>query len=403
MHFIAIKFTVRRCTKVIFNITRSFDLIWFERTAFEFVENSTVRLTHHVCQNIQAPPVCHAKDDFLESHLAAAFYNLFKCWNKCFSTIKAKTFCTLVFNVDILLKTFSFNKFAEGGLCGMQTLEERNVELSREVQLLRDGVLRRVLEGGIHDNGGGGVVSAAACAGVIRKWVDANLYETLRLTHGVHAVCAGSEGAMGKCADDCTLTQADGAACVELCVQGLRLMRRQMEMGEVNERNVGCVQRVFDCVHVKLLEKLCRRKDAGGCMQVLENVLRCVLREVRRWYAEIMEGVCIRMRWCEVVTRGVLRRLYEIVKEGWCEGGEIVMGCVVEVLGDVAKRLEGREMDGEMSVGEFCNCCEVSVCVVGAFEEAVLGMKVGVDVVYVIGRHNPVFLRQWLMVQAQEA
>ena len=82
MNLVAVKLAVRRCSKVIFDVARSLDIVGGVRATLELVENGPVRFAHHLAQDVETAAVGHAQHDFFQAHLAAALDNLLKRRNQ---------------------------------------------------------------------------------------------------------------------------------------------------------------------------------------------------------------------------------------------------------------------------------------------------------------------------------
>ena len=95
---------------MILHVTRTFDVVWLERTTLELVEYGAVRLAHDVGQNVQAAAVGHAENDFFETFLAAALDDLLERRDQRFTAIEAETLGALETHVEELLITFGFDQ-----------------------------------------------------------------------------------------------------------------------------------------------------------------------------------------------------------------------------------------------------------------------------------------------------
>ena len=115
MHSIAIKFSIRRGTEVIFDIARTVHIFGFERATLEFVENRAVRFGHDICQHRQTSTVWHADDDIFHAQSATAFDDLFHRRDQAFPPVEAKAFCAHVFYMQEFLKSLCLNQFFKNG------------------------------------------------------------------------------------------------------------------------------------------------------------------------------------------------------------------------------------------------------------------------------------------------
>ena len=59
------------------------------------------------------PAVWHANHDIAHSQSTATFDDLLKCWNKAFTTIKAKTLGAHVFHMQEFFKPFGLDHFVK--------------------------------------------------------------------------------------------------------------------------------------------------------------------------------------------------------------------------------------------------------------------------------------------------
>ena len=115
MHFVAVELAIRGGAEVIFHVAGAFGFVGRRRAAFEFVKQRTVRLGHHLCQNVEPPAVRHAEHDFLHAKIAAALDDLLERRNQRFSPIEAETLGAGIFDIEEFLEAFGFHQLVENG------------------------------------------------------------------------------------------------------------------------------------------------------------------------------------------------------------------------------------------------------------------------------------------------
>src|SRR5215471_2659638 len=126
MNVVAVEFAIRRRTEVIFDIPGTFDGVGRRRTALEFVENGTVRLRHHMGENIEPAAMSHAESDVLHAESAAALDDLLERRNHGFPAVEPEPLGSGELEVAELLEPLGFD----------QLVENRPLALAREGDLL---------------------------------------------------------------------------------------------------------------------------------------------------------------------------------------------------------------------------------------------------------------------------
>ena len=115
MHLVTVELAVRGRAEVIFNVTRTADIIRRDRAAVEFVKDVMIRFAHHRGEHIKTPSMRHADDDFFNAERAAAFDDLLQRRNHGFCAVEAETLGAGIFDVEKVFETFRLNELVEDG------------------------------------------------------------------------------------------------------------------------------------------------------------------------------------------------------------------------------------------------------------------------------------------------
>ena len=115
MDIVAIEHAIRRCTEMVLHVARTFDIVRRVRAALEFMEQSAVRLRHHLREHVQTAAMGHAEHNFLHAEIAAALDDLLKRRHERFAAIKAEALGAGIFHIDEFFEAFRLNKLVEDG------------------------------------------------------------------------------------------------------------------------------------------------------------------------------------------------------------------------------------------------------------------------------------------------
>ncbi len=115
MHFVVVKFTVGAGAKMVFHITRAFDISWLETAALKLVENGAVGFAHHIGKHAKAAAMRHADDDFFHPKCTTALDDLFHRRDQSLAAIKAEPFGAHIFDMQEFLETLGFDQLVQNG------------------------------------------------------------------------------------------------------------------------------------------------------------------------------------------------------------------------------------------------------------------------------------------------
>src|SRR5476651_1088664 len=100
---------------MILHVAGAFRLVRRRRAAFEFVEQRSVRLAHHLGEHVEAAAMRHADADFAHAEIAAALDDLLERRDQRFAAVESETLGAGIFDVDEFLEAFRFHQFVEDG------------------------------------------------------------------------------------------------------------------------------------------------------------------------------------------------------------------------------------------------------------------------------------------------
>src|SRR4051794_16879834 len=111
---------------MVLNVARAFDVVRRRRATLELVEDSAVRLVHHLRQHVETAAVRHADDDFFDAERAAALDDLLQRRNHRLAAVETEALGAGELHVAELLEAVGFDEL----------VEDRALALAAEVYLL---------------------------------------------------------------------------------------------------------------------------------------------------------------------------------------------------------------------------------------------------------------------------
>ena len=144
MDVVAIESAIGRRAEMVFHIARAFHVIGREGAALELVEQSAMRLAHHLGEHIETAAMGHAQHDILHPEIAAALDDLLKRGDEALAAIQAEALGAGELHIEELLEALGLHQLVQDGalaLAGKRDLLVRTL----------DALLQPALRGRIGD------------------------------------------------------------------------------------------------------------------------------------------------------------------------------------------------------------------------------------------------------------
>jgi len=116
---VAVEIAVGRRAEVIFDVTRSADVLRIGRSAGEFGEDRAIGLGHQVGEHVQPPAMRHADHDLGDAVLAAIFDDVLKRGDHRFAAVEPEALGADIFAAEELLPLLGLDHLGEDRLLPM--------------------------------------------------------------------------------------------------------------------------------------------------------------------------------------------------------------------------------------------------------------------------------------------